>query len=123
MADIKMWKFIAVNREMMEEALKASNIWTTVWHIGQCYVGQRKQPTYITEDYLGDFFSDYVDGVSTIRSKVAIATSDFEIMVTLSLMRSELSSPAATKTSLLTWRGAIPTAFLVVSLVTWQSCV
>lgn len=43
-------------------------------------------PIFISEDHLGAFFSDYgpVKGVSSIKSKMGIATSDYE-MVTLTL--------------------------------------
>lgn len=40
---------------------------------------------YITEDNLGAFFSDYipVEGISSIKSKSGIATSDLEVLVTV----------------------------------------
>lgn len=42
-------------------------------------------PMYITEEYLGVFFSDYgaVGEVSSVRSKAGIVTSDYKHMVTL----------------------------------------
>lgn len=55
------------------------------------YMGTRKTwitlywvPMYITEEYLGAFFSDYgpMEGVFPIRSKAGTVTSAFEIMMT-----------------------------------------
>lgn len=51
------------------------------------YIGARRTKInlHLTEDHLGVFFSDYgsVEGVSFIKSKADIATSDYTIMVTL----------------------------------------
>lgn len=44
-----------------------------------------KVPIYITEEHFGAFLSDYgpVMELTSIKSKLDIATSDFEVMVTL----------------------------------------
>lgn len=46
-------------------------------------------PMYTTDDHLETFFSDYgsVEGVSFIKSKSEIATSDFEVLAALTQRR------------------------------------
>lgn len=87
-----MWDILMATEEAAR-TLAGNTLTTKTMWLQSEYIGTQKTritlhgvPTYITEDHLGAFFTDYgpVDGVSSIKDKSDIATSGFEVLVTLS---------------------------------------
>lgn len=86
-----MWDILLASEEAAK-ALAGSTLTTKMLRLQTKYMGTWKTcitlhrvPMYITEDHLGAFFSSFgpVEGLILIKGKSGIATSDFEVLVTL----------------------------------------